>query len=122
MSGCLVRVRGRTSFRRRWKKRVKIGGDGKEAEENDQQQELDEEEEKEEGESVKKDDKFFESFEKSDSTFLRRPKWKEIRKKGQKDEGGGWSFGGSFAQLFLRNPSNHHILVALSQMRLHFET
>lgn len=29
MSGCLVRVRGRTSFQRRWKKRVKeVGGDG----------------------------------------------------------------------------------------------
>lgn len=80
MSGCLVRVRGRTSFRRRWKKRVIIGGDGKEAEENDQQQELDEEKE-EEGENVIKDDKFFESFEKSDSTFLRRPRWKEIRRK-----------------------------------------
>lgn len=78
MSGCLVRVRERTSFRRRWKKRVKIGGDGKEAEENDQQQELDEEKE---GENVIKDDKFFESFEKSDSTFLRRPRWKEIRRK-----------------------------------------
>lgn len=29
MSGCLVRVRGRTSFQRRWKKRVKeVEGDG----------------------------------------------------------------------------------------------